>query len=154
MKYYVDQEGKYLGGWDQNPPQGAVEVPYPPPDARQGWTGEDWGAVAATPETIAARRYQAETGGIVVSDMPVKTDRESQALFTGAALAAKIAADAGESYSVNWKTGAGFVTLDGATILAVAQAVRAHVQACFDVEAVKLAALTAGEPVDLEDGWP
>lgn len=42
MKYYVDADGKYLGGWDANPPEGAVEVPFPPDDARQKWHGSEW----------------------------------------------------------------------------------------------------------------
>lgn len=40
MKYYVDQTGGYLGGWDANPPAGAVEAPFAPSDARQVWSFE------------------------------------------------------------------------------------------------------------------
>ena len=93
-------------------------------------------AAAAAKAEIASRRYAAETAGIVVGGIPIKTDRESQALITGAALAAI----QDPSYSCRWKTGTGdFITVDAATIIAVATAVRAHVQACFDQEAVELA---------------
>jgi hypothetical protein len=42
MKYYVDSANRYLGGWDNSPPSGAVEVPLPPEDARQVWGGSAW----------------------------------------------------------------------------------------------------------------
>lgn len=42
VKYYVDNSGRYLGGWDANPPEGAVEVPDPPQDARQVWQFPSW----------------------------------------------------------------------------------------------------------------
>ena len=43
----------------------------------------------------------------------------------------------------NWKTIAGFVTLSAVEILATAQAVRAHVQGCFDHEAELLPLIEA-----------
>ena len=76
---------------------------------------------------IAAARWEAETAGID----GIKTDRESQALITGAAL--KAMQDSG--YSCRWKTESGFVELTAPQILAIADAVRAHVQGCFDHEA-------------------
>ncbi|MDF3936647.1 DUF4376 domain-containing protein [Pseudomonas citronellolis] len=101
---------------------------------------------------IAARRYQAETAGIVVNGTHVPTDRDSQALVTGAALAAVI----GTAYTCQWKTAEGFVTLDATSIIAMATAMRAHVQACFDREASLLAELKDGAYTDeqLEQGWP
>jgi hypothetical protein len=53
-----------------------------------------------------------------------------------------------------------FVPLDAAGITAVAMAVRAHVQACFDKEAVlkaKIEAASSAEEIaaiDLNTGWP
>lgn len=76
---------------------------------------------------IANARLKTETSGT----SGIKTDRESQALITGAALAAFADPD----YTCQWKTEAGFVSLDSVQIKAVAQAVRAHVQSCFDREA-------------------
>lgn len=47
-KYYVDADGKYLGGFDDaTPPENAIEVPEPPDDARQIWNGSAWGPAAA-----------------------------------------------------------------------------------------------------------
>jgi len=83
-------------------------------------------------QEIAQSRYTAETAGITVSGVKIKTDRESQALITGAALQAL----QDPTYTCNWKTENGFVTLTAEQIQAVAVAVRQHVQACFDREAV------------------
>jgi hypothetical protein len=64
------------------------------------------------------------------------------------------------NYSVQWKTGAGFVTLTAAQVIAAAQAVRAHVQACFDHEADVAAEIDAAETlaelqaIDVSAGWP
>jgi hypothetical protein len=42
-KFYVDADGRYLGGYEgAEPPAGAIEVPAPPADARQVWGGGAW----------------------------------------------------------------------------------------------------------------
>lgn len=109
-------------------------------------------ARAQTVAAIATRRWQAESGGIVVDGLPVDTGRDSQALITGAALQARI----DPAYTVRWKTGAGFVELNAEQIVGLATAVRAHVQACFDREADLVEALGNGAYTDamLEQGWP
>ncbi|WP_296232374.1 DUF4376 domain-containing protein [uncultured Pseudomonas sp.] len=103
-------------------------------------------------EAIAARRYEAETAGIDIAGMHVDTDDRSKLLINGAALEAMIDPD----YVMQWKTPAGFVELSAAQVLAVARAVRAHVQGCFDREAELLGTLGQGnfEPAMLADGWP
>lgn len=103
-------------------------------------------------DAIAARRYQAEAAGISVGGMPVATDRDSQGLINGAALSAFM----DDTYTCNWKTADGFVKLDAKTILAVARAVRNHVQACFDREGELVSAVQAGtyKPEMLDQGWP
>lgn len=102
----------------------------------------------------ADRRWRAETAGIVVAGALIATDRESQALITGARLYAQATPGA----IFQFKAGGGFVTLDGAQIEAVALAVAAHVQACFAVEAGVLAEIAAGTITTLPqvDGaaWP
>ena len=118
------------------------------------WTVEDLSAEeiavilaaakAAKKSEIAAARYAAEIAGVAVGGVTVRTDRESQALITGAAL--KATQDA--AYSCTWKTESGFVTLDAATVLAVADAVRTHVQTCFDAEAAKCILIDAAETVE------
>jgi hypothetical protein len=54
-------------------------------------------------------------------------------------MAARIIAKEDAGYTVNWKLPSGFVTLDAATIIALADAMRAHVQKCFDAEESVLA---------------
>jgi len=102
------------------------------------------GAKAAKKQEIAAARYAAEIAGVTVGGVVVKTDRESQALITGAAL--KATQDG--TYSCTWKAESGFVTLNAATVLAVADAVRTHVQGCFDLEAAKCVLIDAAETVE------
>lgn len=100
---------------------------------------------------ITARRDQAMKAGTTVGSVTIATDDVSQARIIGAAGAAMDDPD----MTLNWKcTGGQFYALDAATILAVARAVRAHVQACFDREAELLADLAAGEPYDIDAGWP
>lgn len=103
---------------------------------------------------IAAARYNAETAGTTVNGILLDTGRDSQALITGAAVAAML----DEGYSLNWKTVNGFIHLSAPEIIAVAQAVRAHVQACFDREAELCALVDAAETKeDLDEiiiSWP
>ena len=101
---------------------------------------------------IAARRYEAEIGGIAINSLAVDTDDRSKLLINGAAVEAML----DPAYTMQWKTPAGFVELDAAQVLGVAGAVRAHVQACFDREAELLAELEAGTLTEemLEQGWP
>lgn len=122
----------------------------------------DWKPILVAPEVdvsperierdIAAARYQAETAGITLNGMHLPTDRDSQALVTGAALAAVL----DPNYHCQWKTAEGFVDLEASQIIAIATAMRTHVQACFDREAQLLAALKLGNysPDQLAENWP
>ena len=101
----------------------AIYEPPPPPTLDE--------LKAAKRAEIAAARWEAETAGIDVNGFTVRTDRESQALITGAALQAFVDPD----YTCRWKTETGFIELDSLQIKGIAQAVRAHVQSCFDREA-------------------
>jgi len=103
-------------------------------------------------QQIAARRWQAEVAGIDVGGILMATDRDSQALITGAALAAM----RDPAYVCRWKTAGGFVELNAEQLTAVADTVRAHVQACFDREAALLAELDAGTLTAgmIDTGWP
>lgn len=122
----------------------------------------DW-KLAVTAETRAAARAQAArdairdrrdaaiASGLFFAGMPVGTDDQSQARVMGAAMSAML----DSRYSVSWKTAGGeFVTLTAPQVIALAQAMRAHVQACFDREAALLADLAAGQIYAPDDGWP
>ena len=101
---------------------------------------------------IAAVRYLHETAGITVNGVSIDTNRDSQALITAAALSAVI----DPTYACIWKALSGPVELTATQLIAVATAVRAHVQACFDRECQLLEALAEGTyTIDMLDhGWP
>lgn len=106
--------------------------------------------------TLAAQRWAAEQRGITVGGIPVSTDMSSQIKVLGAAVAAQM--DPG--YTVEWKTPVGFISLNATDVIGIAQAIRAHIQACFDNEAALTAAIDAAddhdalEAIDLGIGWP
>jgi hypothetical protein len=93
---------------------------------------------------IAAARYAEETGGITFSGMAIDTSRESQGLITGAALQATI----DPAYMCRWKTAGRFVWLNAENVIAVAVAVREHVQGCFDKEAGLTSVIGSAETVE------
>jgi hypothetical protein len=76
--------------------------------------------------------------------MALATDSESRGFITGAAVQAQLDPE----YTCKWKASGQFVTLNAATILAVAVAVREHVQDQFDKEAALLAQIQAAETID------
>lgn len=102
---------------------GSYEIaePTPPPPP----TEADLIAYAAD------ARWRKETGGITVGGVPIATDRESQAMLTGA----HAYVQANPTATIKWKSEAGFVELTAEQITALALAVGAHVQACFAKEA-------------------
>jgi hypothetical protein len=102
---------------------------------------------------LADYRYEKEVGGVTVSSVPVNTDRETQSKL----IAVRILAKEDVNYSVDWKGTDGFVTLNAATIIAIADAVATYVQACFSREKVLSAAINAAQDpasVDITTGWP
>ena len=111
------------------------------------WNGEDF--VAPTFEDlrnrkyreIAQARYNAEIAGVTINGVSIKTDRESQGLITGAALKAM----QDNTYTCRWKGIDGFVELTAPQIIAIADAVRQHVQSCFDHEAELLPLIESAE---------
>jgi hypothetical protein len=105
------------------------------PSAYHIWDGSKWvldldKLKAEKRAKISEARWRAETGGITLNGTEIATDRESQALLT----AAELKAQDDPNYMVNWKARNGWFQLDAATLITIANAVRAHVQACFDKE--------------------
>lgn len=101
---------------------------------------------------VAAERFGREGVGIVVDGLQIETTRDSQALIASTGLSAVIDPE----YRCNFKTAAGFVEIGAEQIIAIAKAVRAHVQACFDRELTLLRAIEAGQyqAEMLFEGWP
>jgi hypothetical protein len=114
---------------------------------------------AALRVRLAERRWRAETGGVAITGFKTRVDtsRESQAMMSGALLAAQ--------YSVvdkfDWKIGPGvWVEITNAQLVTIAFVVAAHVQTCFSNEraienkitaATSIAELNA---IDINAGWP
>jgi hypothetical protein len=108
-------------------------------------------AKAVLRERIRQRRNRAMNAGVTFGGMKLHTDESSQQRI----LSAAVAVMQDQSLVIDWKTASGcFVPLDAEAVLAVAGAVRKHVQACFDREAQLLAAVEADEKADPEEGWP
>lgn len=164
--YKYDSRGIYIGSAEFDP-EGALpagSTTLQPPSISGGkvaqWTGGAWVVLDSAPPSpspdwpalIAARRFQVETGGVTVQGIPVNTERESQALLTGAAFAASLDPD----YRIKWKATTGFVELSGAQVIGLASQVRAFVQTCFNREAELLGAVADGSITAemLEEGWP
>ena len=93
---------------------------------------------------IASDRYNDEISGITVNGFEINTERDSQALITGAALAAL----QDESYILKWKAENGFIELNATQVVSIANAVRAHVQNCFNREAECIAQIDACTNMD------
>lgn len=77
----------------------------------------------------ADKRWRVETGGIVVSGTPIRTDEKSQSKISGTVQL--LAADPSIT-SIDWEAQPGvWVTVDVPTITAIGIAVGRHVQLCF-----------------------
>lgn len=109
-------------------------LPVPPPDAPAPTVSQRRAQLLAR---LAARRWECEVGGTTLAGLPLATDDRSKLLLLGAADTARRDPD----YTVTWKTADGWVLLDAAALIAAAEAVHAHVQACFAREAVLHAAI-------------
>lgn len=63
VKYYVDESGNYLGGFDGTEPQGGVEVSLPPTHGSDTWNGSGWDAYAPT-LSVEQQRKEAMQDGV------------------------------------------------------------------------------------------
>jgi len=113
-------------------------------------------AASAALARLAQERFYRETAGITVGGAQIKTDRESQALIIGAWCRAQQQPDV----LIDWKGEGGWVQINAATVNAIADAVGAHVQACFSRERALAELINAAATVqeiaaiDLAAGWP
>jgi hypothetical protein len=92
---------------------------------------------------IALVRFYKETEGITVNGIQLPTDRNTQQVLT----AMYIKAIASAEYTVQFKTGNGFITLGSTDVIALGDAVHAHVQAAFNREAELVEQLYNGQPI-------
>lgn len=87
----------------------------------------------------ADRRYAKEIGGVVISGIPVATDDRSKQMIMGA----RIAAEADSGFTTPWVGSDGSIdTLNATQVIAISNAVLAHVQSCFAAFATVSAGIT------------
>lgn len=136
MKYYVDEDGVYLGGYDDaaQAPQDSTEVSNPPDDARQVWVGDTWTYTKAHLKALLAEyRYNKEVGGITLEGLPVPTDDRAKTLIAGKY--SKVIAENSPETEFTIKVAGQFMTITYQDLIDIFHAVNAHVQKCFDCEA-------------------
>lgn len=118
---------------------------------------------AVLQERITAKRWDVETGGLVLGNgMSVNTTIADQNRITSVVLNAQRMNIA----SVDFKGAAGWVTLPLASVVAIADAITTHVQACFTAEKAHYDAIIAIVDTDTQTtydqlaaydvnaGWP
>ncbi len=92
-------------------------------------------------EYAAAKRWEKETGGLSISGMNIATDDRSKVMISGA----RVAAMADPNFTTSWKGSDGeFVPIDANAVIAISDAVLAHVSGCFAIEAEVLAGIESG----------
>ena len=95
----------------------------------------------------AQKRWEKEIGGIEVNGLTVATDDRSKMMPSGA----RVAAMADPGFTTAWKgSGGSFVPLDAVAVIAISDAVLAHVSACFVLEAQVKAGIEAGTITTVE----
>jgi len=106
---------------------------------------------------LAAHRYAVETGGLVVGETRIETDRESQAMLTGAWVRVQQAPE----LQIDWKGSSGWVALGKSMIEQMAAIVGSHVQLSFSTERLHAAAIdglpddvSVIDAYDISTGWP
>lgn len=165
--FHVPRQGEYAGLWTEthvyalaHPDQVEEEaVPDLVPPALEEVRAS---AVAA----VKQKSWRAETAGIRLNGTAVATDRQSQAMLTGAVVGSLLDPDRVTRWQTGDLTPEGtplFVVLSATELKLIARAVQTHVQACFDAREAKCAALAAMDSVEeietwlddnLETGWP
>lgn len=105
---------------------------------------------------VASKRYEIETGGLVLPNgVRVGTDREDQAIITGAVSAAQLGIA-----EYDWKGVDGaWIKLKADEITKIGAAVAMHVQGCFSAERRHCEAIAATpddqlDGYDIDVGWP
>lgn len=89
----------------------------------------------------AEKRWQKETGGFELNGLYIATDDRSKLMLSGA----RVAAEADPNFTTQWKTADGaFVSLSAPQLVAISNAVLAHVSMCFALEAQVLSQIADG----------
>lgn len=108
-------------------------------------------ALATKLAALADFRWQKEIGGIVINGMIIETTDRSKTLVTGALMLAQ----SNPAATFQFKTTDNqYVEVDAAGMVAIYQAIGAHVQSCFakeQVVAAQIAALATWQEIEVFD---
>ncbi|SCD23648.1 DUF4376 domain-containing protein [Brucella inopinata] len=100
------------------------------------------------PAYAAQKRWETEVGGIEINGLTVATDDRSKTMISGA----RVAAQNDPQFSTQWKAADGtFTTINAAAVIAISDAMLAHVSNCFAIEARVLADIEAGTISTVEE---
>ncbi|ABE63170.1 hypothetical protein Nham_2379 [Nitrobacter hamburgensis X14] len=111
-------------------------------DAALQWVLAPYGLFVDLLAYAADARWRREVGGITVAGVSVATDDRSKQMIIGA----RIAADADSNWSTSWVAADGsIVPVNATTIIAISDAVQAHVNDCFTAYALVKADIDSGE---------
>lgn len=110
---------------------------------KRDMTNEELAEHKASLKRVAkAMRMQRETGGFMLGDMFIESDEKTERRIIGAWAKAKDDSD----YSIaDWKVGNDFVTLDAATLIAIGDALSAHISQSFTFEKAVNAEIESGD---------
>lgn len=104
-------------------------------------------SVPNLPAYAARKRWEKEVGGMEVNGLSVATDDRSKTMISGA----RVAAQNDPQFSTQWKTADGtFTSINAAVVIAISDAMLAHVSNCFAIEAQVLAEIEAGTITTVE----
>lgn len=119
---------------------GFVEPPQPPIDPAE--------QKAMLIAYAADARWRKEVGGIIVGGVPVATDDRSKQMILGA----RLAAEADSGFTTPWVGSDGSInTLNAAQVVAISNAVLAHVAGCFATFATVKADIDTGDITTREE---
>lgn len=123
-------------------------------NAAIGWVRKEGGGFGPPPEPVspslqvqllahaADKRWRREVGGIVIAGVPVATDDRSKIMIMGA----RVAAAANPDWETVWHGADGQTyPLNAASMIAISDAVEAHVNATFATFAAVKADIDTGE---------
>lgn len=111
-------------------------------------------------DSLSAFRYRKEIGGFSFNGQTVATDDRSKTLLLGARAIAEKALNAGEDFSMDYKSDAGFITINAETLIVLSDAVGSFVQSLFSVEKIHTEGILACDTelevadYDFTEGWP
>jgi hypothetical protein len=156
-KYYIDELGNYLGGFDgAEPPEGAIEIDGPPVNGLDTFLNGQWKSYKTSNDVwneIKAYRDLRKSSGVKVGNFWYHTDDTSRIQHLGLVmLGANIPAD------LLWKTMSGeFVQMHQSLALGIFQAIAFSDTQIFKIAEIHKATMMASpDPsnYNYKTGWP